>query len=232
MRLASAVLHGQVHDGAQLLQRREGHQHLEQEAVQLRFRQRVGTFLLHRVLGSQHKIGFRQSPGFPGHGHGMFLHRLQQGSLRLGGRAVDFVRQHDGGEQRALLEAEGVAFLSAHQDIGTGNIRRHQVRRKLNAGERKIQHLPQHPHQVGLAQSRHTFQQHVAAGNHRQQQVFHHVCLADHFLGNFRPDLLILPREFLHGVNLLTHGLLSFQHACQQQISYFTQLLIIMNYEF
>ena len=35
-------------------------QHLEQEAIQFRFRQRVGAFLVQRVLGGQYHVGLIQ----------------------------------------------------------------------------------------------------------------------------------------------------------------------------
>ena len=137
----------------------------------------------------------------------MFLHGFQQGSLRLGSRTVDLVRQYDGGKKWSLLEAENISLFRTHQDIGTRDIRGHQIRCELNAGERQVKHLAQHPYQVGLAQSGHALQQHIASGDHSQQQVFHHVCLSDHFLCNLRPDLFILFREFLHGLYLFTHVL-------------------------
>ena len=48
---------------------------------------------------------------------------------------------------------------------------------------------------MGFSQAGNAFQQHVAAGDDRQQQVFHHVLLADHFLCDFRADLRIFFRE-------------------------------------
>ena len=132
----------------------------------------------------------------------MLLHGFEEGRLGFRGGAVDFVRQDDGGEEGALLEAEAASLLRADEDVGAGDIRRHEVRGELDAGEGQVQHLRQHPHQVGLAQAGHAFQQHVAAGNHRQEQMLDDVLLADHFLRDFGADFFVLFRkmgDIVHG---------------------------------
>ncbi len=73
----------------------------------------------------------------------VFLHRLQQRRLGLGRRAVDLVGEQDIGENRSfeklkLPPAGGGVFL---KNIGAGDVRRHQVRRELNAVEVQIQNL-------------------------------------------------------------------------------------------
>jgi hypothetical protein len=82
------------------------HQHVQQEAVQLRFRQRVGAGLLDRVLRGQHEERRGQRVGGAGVADRAFLHRFQQRGLGLGRGAVEFVGQQQVGEDRALLEAE------------------------------------------------------------------------------------------------------------------------------
>ena len=61
-----------------------------------------------------------------GDGDLAFLHRLQQGGLHLGGRAVDLVHQHDVAEDRPGLEAEVAGLLlvdlAAH-DVGGQQVR-------------------------------------------------------------------------------------------------------------
>ena len=61
-----------------------------------------------------------------------------------------------------------------------------------------------------LAKARYALQQHIASRDDCQQQVFHHLRLADHFLCDLCPDLFILSRELLHRIHLLTHVFLSF----------------------
>ena len=58
---------------------------LHQEAVELRFRQRIGAFLLDRVLRREHVEGARHVVAVAGDGDVLLLHRLQQ--RRLGARA-------------------------------------------------------------------------------------------------------------------------------------------------
>ncbi len=55
---------------------------LHQEAVELRLGQRIGAFLLERVLGGEHVERRRQVVAGAGDGDVVFLHRLQQRRLR------------------------------------------------------------------------------------------------------------------------------------------------------
>ena len=66
--------------------------HIEHEAVQLRFRQRIRAFHLDGILRRQHEKWQRQYMADAACGHLIFLHRFQQRRLSLGRRAVDFVR--------------------------------------------------------------------------------------------------------------------------------------------
>ena len=50
---------------------------LHQEAVELRFGQGIGAFLLDRILRRQHMEGARNVVPVAGHRHVLFLHRLQ-----------------------------------------------------------------------------------------------------------------------------------------------------------
>ena len=70
---------------------RVGHVDLQQEAIELRFRQRIGAFVLDRVLRRQHMERRRHVVRRARHRHVMLLHRLQQRRLRARRCAVDFV---------------------------------------------------------------------------------------------------------------------------------------------
>ena len=76
-------------------------QDVEHETVELGLGQRIGPFLLDRVLRGQHEERVGQPVPLAADGHLPLLHRLEQGGLRLGRRAVDLVGQHDVGEDRA-----------------------------------------------------------------------------------------------------------------------------------
>ena len=82
------------------------HVRLEQEAILLRFRQRIGPFVLDRVLrGQDHeRVGQRLLDTLEA--DAVLLHRFQQRGLHFGGRAIDLVRQQDVGEDRTLSDAE------------------------------------------------------------------------------------------------------------------------------
>ena len=112
------------------------------EAIQLRLRQRVGALLLDGVLRGKHKEWFRQRHDAAGHGNVMLLHGLKQGGLRLGRGAVDFVGQNDVGEDRPLDELELAPALGGLlQNVGAGDVGRHQVGCELDAAEVERHHF-------------------------------------------------------------------------------------------
>ena len=76
-----------------LVEARVLHEDLEHEAVLLGLGQRIGPFLLDRVLRGQHEERVGQLVPHAAHGHLPLLHGLQQGGLGLGRRAVDLVGQ-------------------------------------------------------------------------------------------------------------------------------------------
>ena len=79
---------------------------VEHEPVQLRFGQRIGSFLLDRVLRGDGEERVGQLVCLASDRNLPFLHRLQQSGLRLGRRAVDFVGQQDVREDRPFHEPE------------------------------------------------------------------------------------------------------------------------------
>ena len=78
----------------------------EHEAVELGLGQRVGAFLLDRVLRRQHEERLGQRVTVAAGGDLVLLHGLEQRGLGLGRRAVDLVGQDHVGEDRALDELE------------------------------------------------------------------------------------------------------------------------------
>ena len=76
---------------------------------------------------------------FTSGGHAMFLHRLQQRTLRLGRRPVNFVRQNDVGEDRALYKFKlPTTGLTVLQNLRTRDVAGHQVGRKLDPVEVQV----------------------------------------------------------------------------------------------
>jgi hypothetical protein len=120
----------------------------------------------------------------------MLLHRLQQGRLRLGRRAVDLVGQDDVAEDRAghedQMAAAGVGILL--DDVRPRDVGRHQVGRELDAGELEVQHLGQGVDDQGLGQAGHARDDAVAAHEERDQHLLDHVVLADDQLAQLAHD--------------------------------------------
>jgi len=90
------------------------------------------------------------------HAHFPFLHRLQQGRLRLGRGAVDFVGQQDVGEDRPVDEAEvPPPLLVFLQHVRAGDVRGHQVGRELDPLELDVQDPRQRADDQRLGQPGH-----------------------------------------------------------------------------
>ena len=165
---------------------------VEHESIELRFRQRIGALELDRVLGGEHeeRLGELVRPSLDG--HAVLLHRFEQRRLRLGRGAVDFVGEHDvredrpGGEHH--LPASGAGVLV--DDVGAGDIGRHQVRRELNAIELEVEHLGQRRNQQRLGEARHADDQAVAADEERVEHELDNLALADDALLQPGDDLL------------------------------------------
>jgi hypothetical protein len=99
----------------------------------------------------------------------------------LGGGAVDLVGQDDVGEQRAGDEPEGP--LAGGQvlldDVGAGDVARHQVGSELHPVEAEVERLGHGLDHQGLGQAGHADQEGVPAAQERGQDPLDHVLLPD-----------------------------------------------------
>ena len=86
------------------------------------------------------------------HRAGTLLHGFEQRALRLGRRAVDFVGQQDVAEDRALHERPGAVAGGGvfFDDVGAGDVARHQVGGELDALENQAKGLREGAHQQRL----------------------------------------------------------------------------------
>ncbi len=151
------------------------------EAVPLRLGQRVGALHLHRVLRRDDHEGAGQFMGLPVHRHLALLHRLQQRRLGLGGGAVDFVADHDLGEDRAGLELELPALLV--EDADPGDVGGQQIRGELDPPHRTVDGAGQRLGKHGLAHPRHVLDEQMALGQqHRQREPYDLRLALDHTL--------------------------------------------------
>ena len=135
-----------------------GHKQFEEKSVQLCFRQRISTFLLDRVLRCKDHKRLGQFANLSAAGNRMLLHSLKHSGLSLGSSAVDFVSQNNLSEDGAALELElaPAGRCIFHNDIGADDIRRHQIRCKLDAPKLKRKNTAHRAHQQRLTQARHS----------------------------------------------------------------------------
>ena len=178
---------------------RKRDQGLEEETVELGFRQRIGAFLFDRVLSCHHQKWTGQGMGLAAEGYPLLLHRLEQGRLSLGGGAVDLVGQYQVGKDRSLVKLE----IVADQHLGAEDVGRHQVGRELHPSEFDIEHPAQGGQELGLAETRHTFQEYVSFAQGSRQNCVDQLALTDDHLCHFCPCGPEVPGEFLwrHGSN-------------------------------
>ncbi len=100
-----AVLQAVQHPGL-FLQRRVAEAQADQEAVELRLRQRERALVIDRVLRGDDQERRLERVRLAVDGHAPLGHRLQQGRLRPRRGPVDLVGQHDLGEDRPGAELE------------------------------------------------------------------------------------------------------------------------------
>ena len=138
-------------------------QDLQHEAVDLRFGQRIGAFLFERILRRQHEERIGQTMALVAERDLALLHRFEQGALHLGGRAVDFVREHEVRENGAVLGAEGaVARVVDHRADDVGG---QHVRRELEAAEAQTYGAGERLERKRLGETGHAFEKDVAVAD-------------------------------------------------------------------
>ena len=116
----------------------------------------IGAFELDRVLRGEHEERLFERIRAALHGHAVLLHGFEQRRLRLGRRAVDFVGQDDVREDRAgrehHLAPAGRRILL--DDVGAGDVGRHQVGRELDAVELEVEHARHRMDEQRLGEAR------------------------------------------------------------------------------
>src|SRR5579862_1981071 len=152
---------------------------LEEEAVDLRLRQRVRSFHFDRVERCQDKEGALEPVRRAGNRHLQLRHGFEQRRLRFRGGAVDLVGEHDVGKQRPRNEGELAPSVLFHDHSSSGHVGGHQVDRELDPAERQVQGLGKRAHDQRLAGARHAFDQHVAAGEEGNENLVEHLAVPD-----------------------------------------------------
>ncbi len=198
MDLLQGLPHGQQRDGVQDLLRLwwcgttgqppPGHLRLARlievaepdpgdEPVELCFGKRVGALVLDRVVGGEHHERLRQQVGAAVDADLPLAHRLQQGGLGLGRRAVDLVAEQQVGEHRPGAEHHVPGARVEHGRAG--EVGRQHVRGELDPGELKAQRGGERAGEQRLAQPGEVFDEDVARRQDAEQHVRDRRPLAD-----------------------------------------------------
>ena len=139
-------------------------EHAEEEAVELRFGERVGALELDRVLAREDEERVGQRARRAEERDGALLHRLEHRGLRLRGGAVDLVGEEDVAEDRAGLEDHlAAAVRGGLEDVRAEDVAGHEVGRELHALEVELQDVAHGLHERGLAEAGQALQQDVPA---------------------------------------------------------------------
>jgi hypothetical protein len=183
---------------------------IEHEAVLLRFRERIGAFLLDWILCGNDEEGFRELRRFLSDGDFLFLHGLQECGLGLWGCAVDFVGQQNIGEHRTFnkpeFSATGFVFF---QYVGAGNVGWHQVWSELDAAELHVEQSGDGADDKCLGEPWDTDKQAVAAGEDGREDLIDHGILSDDHLVKLLFHHLVMAVEFFEEfveVTFFCHG--------------------------
>ena len=80
---------------------------------------------------------------------------------------------------------------SVFDDLGAGDVARHEIGRELDPVELQIQHLGQRADQQRLRESRHTDEQAVSAREKCDEQMLDDGVLSDDDLGDFRAQAVV-----------------------------------------
>ena len=179
----------------------------QHEAVNLRFGQRIRSFLLNRILRRQNQKRFFELESIFANRDLFFLHRFEQRALHLGRRAVDFVGENEIREDRAFArgEAAGLRIVNLRaDDVGGQHVRRELQARKFHADARGHGFDGQR-----FRQPRHAFEQNVAVGEQADDQPLGQIILPDDDFAEFvkqrmRERARFLDR-FVDGVDSCVH---------------------------
>ena len=146
-------------------------------------------FELDRVLGREHEERALELVRLPGRGDVVLLHRLEQGGLRLRRRAVDLVGEDDLRKNRPRHEPQHARAVLLVEHLGARDVRRHQIRRELDALEAKVENRRERLDQQRLRQPGHARDQAVASREQGDEHLVHHLVLPDDDLAELGEDL-------------------------------------------
>jgi len=139
-----------------------------EEAVELGFRKRIGAMMLDRVLRGDDKERLGEQLRSAVHADLGFVHGLEKGGLCARRGAIDFVGEHDIGEDRTGPKFKLARFGIVNADAK--NVARKQIRSELDALEGAMKRFGESLSQGGLADARNIFDEQMAAGEQRDER--------------------------------------------------------------
>ena len=160
-----------------MLRRRVVDVELEQEAVALRFGERVHALLLDRVLRGHHQERRGQRERLAADGDLALGHDLEQRRLHLCRGAVDLVGEQEVHHNGTEFDVELLLALTV--DPGADDVGGHQVGGELDTREGTTHDLGERLDRQRLGHAGHTFQQHVPLGEQADQHPLDQLVLAD-----------------------------------------------------
>ena len=101
------------------------------------------------------------------------------------------------------------------EQLGAGDVARHEVRRELHAREREVERLRDRLDEQRLREAGDADEEHVAAGQERRDEIVDDLLLADDAAADLRDQLRARVRELLEhrDVARIVHHYLSRGHA-------------------
>jgi len=140
---------------------RVAHLDAHQEAVELRFGERVSAVMLDGILRGDDQEGLRERKRTSVNGDLRFVHGFEKSGLRARRGAIDFVGEHHIGENGAgaKLKFAGLRIV----DTDAENVGGEQVRGELNALEGAVKGFRKSLGESGFPGARNVFDEQVAA---------------------------------------------------------------------
>ena len=137
----------------------------------------------------------------------LLLHRFQQRRLGFRRRPIDLIGEDNIGEHRTALKLKDFAPRSiVGEHIGAGDVRRHEIRRKLHPGKSQAQAFAEAAHHQGLAQPGHSFEQTMAAADQRNKNLLDQIFMADNDARHLRFQFVEGTLRALDAEFNLVHG--------------------------
>ena len=150
---------------------------LHQKTVELSLGERVRALIFDRVFGRENRKDGRQRIAFAVDRRLAFLHRLEQGSLRLWRRAVYFVGKQDVSKYRPVPHTE---LRRLHIEyIRARYIRRHQIGCELNSRILSANDVSQRLNRQRLRRTGNALDQRMPLGQNRDQDLLDNIVLSD-----------------------------------------------------